>query len=153
MLLDNPQSAHPWNMALLYLPFPAPASAFTSHQLRGLGWTGPSCPGAPPESADTKRTIGKIKPVPVPVPPSPAVTGLHITQMHKDSKRNASHRDQAVPLSYTATCIRRTWSPRQPSQTGFSLLASSSLESSTVAPLISTTMAAAAPQHKYEHLP
>lgn len=44
--------------------------------------------------------------------------------------------------------------PRQPSKTGFSLFASSSSqESSTVASLISIPRAAAAPQHKYEHLP
>lgn len=42
---------------------------------------------------------------------------------------------------------------RQPSQTGFPLHASSSsLESSTVAPLISAPRAAPAPQHKHQHL-
>lgn len=42
---------------------------------------------------------------------------------------------------------------RQPSQMGFSLLASSSsLEGSIVAPLISTPGAAPAPQHKHQHL-
>ena len=41
----------------------------------------------------------------------PSWDRLCITQMHKDSKRNAFHRDQATPLSYVATSIRSVGSP------------------------------------------
>lgn len=73
-LLDSPQAAHPWNMALIYLFFPAPASAFTGHLWRGLGWTGPSCPGTSPELAEHQENDRKRNPSPAPVPPSPAGT-------------------------------------------------------------------------------
>lgn len=139
-------------MALLYLPFPAPASAFTGYQRRGLGQA-PHAQGRLQNWLNTKRTTeGET---------------LHYLQCLPAQLGQATHHSDAQELQ--KKCIPQNPSCptflhshlhkenreplRQPSQTGFSLLASSSsLESSIVAPLTSIPRAATAPQHKYEHL-